>query len=147
VFLRKLLKCDQCGRQCFRDHPFVVAGDSLPWHSDRPFAPDLRCEATRLPTSRPSLCERGHGKDIETNTASSRPKPAPLPLYAAASSNPGRFRPPAEEGFCGEALSSRNCGNLLQRRQQVIEKQLRILAHRKMAEALHDGDVVRTTAW
>jgi hypothetical protein len=83
VFLRKLLECDQRCRQCFRDHPFVVAGDSLPWHSDRPFT--LTCDAKppRLRTSRPGSCEHGHRKDIERNTASSRPKREPLPLYAA----------------------------------------------------------------
>jgi hypothetical protein len=33
MFRWKLLQRDQRGRQRFRDHPFVVPGDSLSWHS------------------------------------------------------------------------------------------------------------------
>src|ERR1700676_5189608 len=33
MFRWKLLQRDQRGRQRFRDHPFVVSGDSLSWHS------------------------------------------------------------------------------------------------------------------
>src|SRR5450631_3393081 len=33
----KLLQRNERRGQCFRAHPFVVARDSLSWHSDRPF--------------------------------------------------------------------------------------------------------------
>src|SRR6516162_11805520 len=45
------------------------------------------------------------------------------------------------KGFSRELSAARHRGNLLQHRHQVVEKHLRVLAHWKMAEALHDGDV------
>jgi hypothetical protein len=36
VFDWKLLQRDECRCQCFRNNPFVVAGNSFPRHSDRP---------------------------------------------------------------------------------------------------------------
>jgi len=56
VFLRKLLQRDQGRRQCFRDHPLVVAGNSLSWHSDHPFV--LQPAIRAAPTNRSEPTQR-----------------------------------------------------------------------------------------
>ena len=52
----------------------------------------------------------------------------------------GSLRPPTVEGLFGETLTLRDRGNLLKHRQKLIQKHLQTLAHRKVAETLHDGD-------
>src|ERR1700731_4742591 len=83
VLRRKLLQRDQRRRQGFRDHPFVVARDSLSWH--RPILPSRISrhapEPQRLPgTACRATCPPAIGKAAQfTNDCAIIGKPRDKP--------------------------------------------------------------------
>src|ERR1700722_7332975 len=77
MFRWKLLQRDQRRRQCFRDHPFVVSGDSLSWHSAALPSCHLPREASLSPpiiAGAPIFKARSQQrKHIETNKGGCKP--------------------------------------------------------------------------